>query len=123
MTERQSSLRIGITLAGLVGLTASCGEAPGEAGANAAEASEVTVVLPPPAPPLDAEASPPPASGSVTGQQAAWAGVLRRVGFPCERITSVIENGGGYRVDCEGGGPYRATRRDGRIKFSRWRSA
>lgn len=116
-------MRIGIALAALA--VTSCGGAPGGASGNAADASEVTVVLPPPAPPLgeDETEDAPAGSGRVGAQQQAWAGVLRRVGFPCERITSVRESGAGYRVDCAGGGPYRATRRDGRIKFSRWRSA
>jgi hypothetical protein len=121
-------LRIVIGLAAL-GMLAACGGAEqGEAQAPAAS-SEVTVVLPPPAPPVDeAEtvtrgAARSPGGGTVTGSQAAWAGVLRRVGFPCERVTSVREAGAGYRVECSGGGPYRASRRDGRIKFSKWREA
>jgi hypothetical protein len=36
---------------------------------------------------------------------------------------SVREAGSGYRVECAGGGPYRASRRGGRIKFSKWREA
>lgn len=124
----EQTLRIGVGLALLGVAAAGCGEA--EDGAAAPRGgSEVTVVLPPPAPPVESEvdgAEPPrqaASSGPVTGQQAAWAGVLRRVGFPCERITSVRESGGGYRVECAGGEAYRATRRDGRIKFSRWRAA
>jgi hypothetical protein len=108
---------------GALAMLAACGGEP-EGGAAAPGNAEVTVLVPPPAPPLDGEdAATPGRSGNVSGAQAAWAGVLRRVGFPCDRVTSVREAGSGYRVDCAGGGPYRATRRDGRIKFSRWRSA
>jgi hypothetical protein len=117
-------LRIGIGLAAL-SMLAACGG--GEAQTAAPGNGEVTVVLPPPAPPRDGEqpmaGSGGAPRGSVSGQHAAWAGVLRRVGFPCERVTSVREVGGAFRVDCAGGGPYRASRREGRIKFSRWRSA
>lgn len=123
------ALRIGVALVA-VALLCACGGQQQEGAAVAPGGSEVTVVLPPPAPPAEGQPVSPTTGaagaerqGPVTGQQAAWAGVLRRVGFPCERITSVREAGGGYRVDCAGGGPYRATRRDGRIKFSRWREA
>ena len=124
-------MRIVIGLAAL-GAVAACGAAAGNEDQANASGSEVTVVLPPPAPPVgEGEADParpsgtpaPVRVGTVSGSQAAWAPVLRRVGFPCERVTSVQEAGSGYRVECAGGGPYRASRRDGRIKFSKWRQA
>jgi hypothetical protein len=121
-SEEDAGLRIVMGL-GALAMLAACGGEPQEGAAPAN--TEVTVLVPPPAPPLE-EGSAAPAGqggGGVSGAQAAWAGVLRRVGFPCDRITSVRETGNGTRVDCAGGGPYRATRRDGRIKFSRWRSA
>jgi hypothetical protein len=109
---------------GALAMLAACGGEP-EGGAAAPGNAEVTVLVPPPAPPLDEDGSPAAGQegGRVSGAQAAWAGVLRRVGFPCDRIISVREAGNGYRVECAGGDTYRATRRDGRIKFSRWRSA
>ena len=129
------TLRIMTGLAALA-LVSACGGAQEQSEEPAAVApggSEVTVVLPPAPPPADnagdgetrapARAPAVPDGGSVSGQQAAWASVLRRVGFPCERITSVREIGGGFRIQCAGGELYRGTRRDGRVKFRRWESA
>jgi hypothetical protein len=99
-------------------------------------ASEITVELPPPAEPAKVEiAGPagksdsyrlrPPEPQSVIG---AWAGVLRKNSFPCDRITSARqlerENGramGIYRIECASGGTYQGTRRsNGRLYFRRW---
>ena len=98
-------------------------------------ASEITVELPPPAEPTKVELEGPrgeadsyrlrpPEPDSII---AAWAGVLRRNGFPCDRITSARqlerEDGremGIYRIECASGGTYQGTRRDGRVRFRRW---
>jgi hypothetical protein len=98
-------------------------------------ASEITVELPPPAEPAKvAVAGPtgqsakyslgPAESGSVT---AAWAGVLRKNDFPCDRITSArqLRSEGGramgiYKIECGSGDTYQATRRNGNVRFRRW---
>lgn len=58
----------------------------------------------------------------------AWAGYLRKAGFPCRRVASAsrVERAAGpglqyYRVDCEGGGAYQATDKRGHLYFRRWR--
>ena len=98
-------------------------------------ASEITVELPPPAEPTKVALEGP--SGEADSYRlrpsepdsviAAWAGVLRRNGFPCDRITSArqleSEDGrevGIYRIKCASGGEYQGTRRDGRVRFRRW---
>lgn len=58
----------------------------------------------------------------------AWAGYLRKAGFPCRRIAAAnrVERAAGpglqyYKVDCEGGGSYQATNKRGHLFFRRWR--
>jgi hypothetical protein len=98
-------------------------------------ASEITVELPPPAEPTKVKAEGPsgaadsyrlrpPEPSSLT---AAWASVLRRNDFPCDRISSARqlerEDGsamGIYRIECVSGGTYQGTRRNGRLYFRRW---
>lgn len=122
-----------------LGCLAGCDGGSGDAGQGAqvppGMASEITVELPPPPEPAKVEiAGPkgrgesfrlrPPEPESVTG---AWASVLRRNNFPCDRITSARqlegEDGramGIYRIECASGGTYQGTRRDGRLFFRRW---
>jgi hypothetical protein len=122
-----------------IGCLAACDGGSGDAAGNSIAppgmASEITVELPPPAEPTKVEvATPggqedsyrlaPPEPDSVI---AAWAGVLRRNDFPCDRITSARqlqgEDGrkmGIYRIECATGGTYQGTRRDGRVRFRRW---
>ncbi len=98
-------------------------------------ASEITVELPPPAAPAKVKLAgrggkagsfklrPPEGAATV----AAWPAVLRKNGFPCDRIASArqLEQEGGrplgiYRIECASGGTYQGTRRDGRLYFRRW---
>jgi hypothetical protein len=96
--------------------------APAEPPAAAVEGSASAAVSP-------AEPTPdgPPAAAVPTGT-GAWAGYLRKVGFPCSRVasTSRVERAAGpglqfYRVDCEGGATYQATNKRGHLYFRRWR--
>ena len=98
-------------------------------------ASEITVELPPPAEPTKVKVETPggeagsyrmrpPEPDSIV---AAWAGVLRKNGFPCDRIASArqLERDDGsvigiYRIECGSGETYQGTRRDGRVRFRRW---
>jgi len=120
---------------------AGCGDGSGgdaEAAGKAPPgmASEITVELPPPAEPakvkVDGPAGQdasyrlrPPESQNVIG---AWASVLRKNSFPCDRISSARqlerEDGralGIYRIECASGGTYQGTRRaNGRLYFRRW---
>jgi hypothetical protein len=99
-------------------------------------ASEITVELPPPAEPAKVEVAGPagrPDSyrlgpSEPQGVTAAWAGVLRKNGFPCDAISSARqlrgEDGraiGIYRIECGAGETYQGTRRsNGRLYFRRW---
>jgi hypothetical protein len=122
-----------------IGCLAACGGGSEDASQKTAAppgmASEITVELPPPAEPTKVEVASaggqadsyrlaPPEPDSVI---AAWAGVLRRNGFPCDRIASARqlqgEDGrkmGVYRIECASGGTYQGRRRDGRVRFRRW---
>ena len=98
-------------------------------------ASEVTVELPPPAEPTKVQLAGPGGQSATYGLKpsepegitGAWAGVLRKNGFPCDRVTSARELEGEdgramgiYKIECGEGGPYQGTRRDGRVRFRRW---
>ena len=127
---------IGILILGtLAGCDGGSGDAAREAKAPPGMASEITVELPPPAEPAKvAVAGPkgqadsyrlrPPEPASVT---AAWASVLRKNAFPCDRIASARQlerEGGGemgiYKIECASGATYQGTRRNGRLRFRRW---
>jgi outer membrane biosynthesis protein TonB len=63
-----------------------------------------------------------------TAGASAWAGYLRKAGFPCRSIAAADRvdrpSGAGlqfYRVQCEGGGTYQATNKRGHLYFRRWR--
>lgn len=97
-------------------------------------AAQVEVALAPtpdPAAPAQTEAVP---EGAATVPQpqptgtAAWAGYLRKAGFPCQRVASTNRidrpSSAGlqfYKVDCEGGASYQATNKRGHLFFRRWR--
>jgi hypothetical protein len=90
--------------------------APAEGGAAPADAG---------APEAAPDASP---TVSAPAGTAAWAGYLRKAGFPCGRVagTSRVERSAGpglqfYKVDCEGGASYQATNKRGHLYFRRWR--
>lgn len=98
-------------------------------------ASEITIELPPPAEPMRVKVDGPggPASYRLRPREpdevaAAWAGVMRANGFPCDRIVSARElareEGSGigiYRIECADGGIYQGTRRaNGRLYFRNW---
>lgn len=122
-----------------LGSLAACGRSNEPAAENMklppGMASEVTVELPPPAEPTKVElAGPdgqfasyflkPPEPENIA---AGWAGVLRKNGFPCGRITSARELEGEegramgiYRIECDTGAVYQGTRRDGRVRFRHW---
>ncbi|HEV2748242.1 MAG TPA: hypothetical protein VGW34_13200 [Allosphingosinicella sp.] len=58
---------------------------------------------------------------------APWAGHIRRAGFECGGIASArqLRQPDGrtleiYKIDCESGGSYQGTVRQGRLKFRRW---
>ena len=77
--------------------------------------------------PATPEAPAPTATAPAAGATA-WAGYLRRAGFPCQRIASAnrIERSASpgfqyYKVDCAGGGSYQATNKRGHLYFRRWR--
>ncbi len=81
-----------------------------------------------PAGPAEAAAPDAPAAGARPAGASAWAGYLRKSGFPCRRIASAsrVERAAGpgleyYRVECEGGGSYQATNKRGHLFFRRWR--
>ena len=127
-------------LMGLIAVAclAGCGggdEAAKESQAPPGMASEITVELPPPAEPTKVEVETPAGTQSSyrlrapepTAVSAAWAGVLRKNDFPCDRINSArqLERADGsplgvYRIDCATGGTYQGTRRNGRLYFRRW---
>jgi hypothetical protein len=81
-----------------------------------------------------AEATPPESSSGTPPTAArpagatAWAGYLRRAGFPCRRIASAqpVARAAGpglayYRVECDGGASYQVTNKNGHLYFRRWR--
>lgn len=99
---------------------------------------EVTVAPAETGQPADASSTDEPAAasaGTAPAAQAArpagasaWAGYLRRAGFPCRRIAAAerVERQAGpglayYRVQCEGGPSYQATDKNGHLYFRRWR--
>ena len=80
------------------------------------------------------DASAPPAAPGSTAPEgrpsgaSAWAGYIRKAGFPCRSIATAdrVERASGtglqfYRVQCEGGGTYQATNKRGHLYFRRWR--
>lgn len=134
--EKSVRFLIGLTAALCIGgCDGGSGESPDGAKAPPGMASEITVELPPPAEPAKVEVKGPAGrSGSYTlgpaepqSVTAAWAGVLRKNDFPCDRITSARqlrgEDGramGIYRIECGSGGTYQGTRRNGNVRFRRW---
>jgi hypothetical protein len=118
---------------------AGCGDAQaGGEGAEAAAASggsEITVELPPPAEPAKVTATGPagqtdsfrlraPEPGAT---MAAWAPVIRKAGFACDRILWARQlereprrSLGIYKIQCASGETYQGTRRSGRLYFRRW---
>lgn len=116
-----------------------CGGA--QAGDDGADApagsggSEITVELPPPAEPAKVKVTGPagktdsfrlraPEPGPTV---AAWAAVIRKAGFACDRIlwARQLEREPGrslgiYKIQCASGETYQGTRRNGRLYFRRW---
>lgn len=130
-------MRLLIAITGLLCL-AACGDGqPAEqTRVPPGMASEVTVELPPPAEPAKVEVTGPGGEAATYILRAsepetvtvAWARVLRRNDFPCDRIASArqLEREdrtaiGIYRIECASGGTYQGTRRaNGRLYFRRW---